>query len=220
MKTLSALVASAPVPVAQAAVSALAEVQHAASDAALLALAAKPRDELVLELREALLARKKTLKGAESAAKALPADPYRASLAGGDAARGREVVFTHADAGCVRCHSIGGEGQAAVGPNLAGAGARHDARGLLESMLDPAAKVSPGFALTSVTTRDGAAVAGWWMAETATTLTVKLPEGGTKTLEKSTIASQTPPLSTMPPMGTLLTPRELRDVVAYLQTLK
>jgi putative heme-binding domain-containing protein len=142
------------------------------------------------------------------------------SLKGGDAVRGREVVFSHADAGCVRCHSIGGEGQAAVGPNLAGAAGRLDTRALLESLLDPAAKVSPGFAITTVTTRDGSAVAGWWMEETATTLTVKLPEGGTKTLDKSTIASQTPPISTMPPMGTVLTPRELRDVVAYLQTLK
>jgi len=28
------------------------------------------------------------------------------------------------------------------------------------------------------------------------------------------------PVSAMPAMGTLLTPRELRDVVAYLETLK
>jgi hypothetical protein len=39
-------------------------------------------------------------------------------------------------------------------------------------------------------------------------------------IEKSEIAERTNPVSAMPPMGALLKPRELRDLVAFLGMLK
>jgi quinoprotein glucose dehydrogenase len=103
-------------------------------------------------------------------------DPLAASLVsleGGDIERGRRIVTGHVGAQCLRCHALGGGGGHA-GPSLEGVAARHDRRGLLESLVNPNARLAQGFG----------------------------------------------PTSAMPAMTTLLTPREIRDVVAYLSTLK
>ena len=56
--------------------------------------------------------------------------------------------------------------------------------------------------------------------EDAKQVTLVLPDGGTRSIAKSEIASRTKPVSSMLPMGLLLQKRELRDVMAYLQSLK
>ena len=57
-------------------------------------------------------------------------------------------------------------------------------------------------------------------SETDTALVIRAPDGVETKVEKSAIAERTPPVSMMPPMGALLNPRELRDVLEYLTTLK
>lgn len=55
--------------------------------------------------------------------------------------RGR-IAFS--EVGCVKCHKVGGQGQGAMGPDLAGVGRKHPSREWMKEMLrDPAAK---GFA--------------------------------------------------------------------------
>jgi mono/diheme cytochrome c family protein len=51
-------------------------------------------------------------------------------------------------------------------------------------------------------------------------VTVRLLDGVRKTIPREQIAAQTTPVSVMPPMGAILQPREIRDVVAYLSSLK
>ncbi len=94
-------------------------------------------------------------------------------LEGGDAARGAAIVSGHVGAQCLRCHALAGGGGHA-GPSLEGVALRHDRIGLLQSLVEPGAKVAEGFG----------------------------------------------PTSAMPAMGVLLTPREIRDVVAYLSSLR
>jgi len=65
-------------------------------------------------------------------------------LTGGDAARGKKVFFTHAIAGCFRCHKVGGEG-GILAPALDGIAARKDARYLLESLINPNATIAEGY---------------------------------------------------------------------------
>jgi putative heme-binding domain-containing protein len=82
------------------------------------------------------------------------------------------VVHSEA-AQCTRCHSIEVAG-AEVGPRLLGVGSRLTRPQLLQALVDPNARIAPGFHAPSA----------------------------------------------MPPMGALLSKREIRDVVEYLSTLK
>jgi mono/diheme cytochrome c family protein len=47
-----------------------------------------------------------------------------------------------------------------------------------------------------------------------------LPDKTELTVKKADIKTRTQPVSVMPPMGDILSPRELRDLIAYLVALK
>jgi quinoprotein glucose dehydrogenase len=149
-----------------------------------------------------------------------PLAPFRECLEGGDPRRGADHFANHAAAQCNKCHIVGTSGGIA-GPNLSDIGKRHDTRYLLEALVNPSAVVVPGYGLTMITRKDGTSVAGSLVRETADELVVRIGETGTEeTVPLAAVASRTPPVSAMPPMGYLLPKREIRDLVAYLATLK
>jgi putative heme-binding domain-containing protein len=125
----------------------------------------------------------------------------------------------HLAAQCTQCHKIGEEG-AEVGPDLAKVASRLPREKLLEALVAPNATITPGFGVIVVTQKDGRSVSGMIANESDTALVIRAPDGVETKVEKSAIAERTPPVSMMPPMGALLNPRELRDVVEYLATLK
>ncbi|MEY2881297.1 MAG: hypothetical protein RLZZ15_3677, partial [Verrucomicrobiota bacterium] len=88
------------------------------------------------------------------------------------------------------------------------------------SLLAPNAKLAPGYGMVNVTLKDKTELVGTLAAETPTSVTVRAFDGKRRTVPRSEIASQSPPVSIMPAMGAILQPRELRDVVAYLASLK
>ncbi len=141
-------------------------------------------------------------------------------LLGGDIGRGRNVVANHLAANCTACHTVESGGGSAVGPNLRSIGRERDAAYLLESLLVPSAKIATGFGLVNVTLKDKSEVTGTLAKETPGAVTVRLFDGKQQIIPRTEIASQSPPVSIMPPMGAILQPREIRDVVAYLSSLK
>ena len=143
-----------------------------------------------------------------------------AILTGGNPRRGRDVLVDHPAAQCARCHAVGNQGSD-VGPNLQGVASRLTREQLLQSLLDPNAVVAPGYGTVSVTLKNGDRIDGTLRQETDTevVLAVGTP-AKERRLAKSEIASRTNPVSAMPPMGALLKPREIRDVIAVLSTLK
>jgi putative heme-binding domain-containing protein len=151
---------------------------------------------------------------------ALPPDALVArsafALDGGDAARGARV-FESESAQCLRCHGSGGHG-AGAGPDLAGVSQRHDARGLLESLLVPNAQIADGFGSVSLTLRDGEVVSGVQTNASASHVVVDIGAGVSRRIPLRDVAERTPPSSAMPPTALALSPRELRDLVAYLKT--
>lgn len=142
------------------------------------------------------------------------------ALAGGDVGRGREIFRSHPNAQCVRCHDAGGEGQQ-VGPVLNGIGGRVTREYLLESLVDPSARIADGYATVTVEMRDGEVWDGVRLAESDDALTLRLANGVVRRLARGEIARQsTSMVSAMPPLGEVLTRFELRDLVAYLASWK
>lgn len=154
-----------------------------------------------------------------------PLPHFAAALEGGDPAAGRELFQTHAAGQCVKCHKIDGDGGVA-GPELSGIGSRRDARYLLESLVAPSAVVVPGYGIALVTLKSGGTLGGILAEEDDRSLVLKLPdpEDSTRQIERriplEEVASRQPAVSAMPPMGFLLSKSELRDLVAYLGSLK
>jgi putative membrane-bound dehydrogenase-like protein len=143
-----------------------------------------------------------------------------ALLQGGNADRGGHTFVENQLATCTRCHSIG-NAASDVGPNLMGVGTRLTREQILESLLEPSARIAQGFGTVGITLRSGERVNGTLKGETPThvVLVVGTPPAEQR-IAKSDIAARTNPVSAMPPVGLMLKPREVRDLVAFLATLK
>jgi putative heme-binding domain-containing protein len=152
-------------------------------------------------------------------ANAKPVALYADALLGGDARRGQRIAFTHPAAQCTRCHNFGVGPGANVGPNLRGVGSRLQREQLLEALVDPSARIAPGFGPVQVTLKNGQKYFGTLKEETDGYIVVDVsPEP--KKINKSDIAQRTNGPSPMPIMSAILTRREIRDVVAYLSNMK
>ncbi len=197
----AALAKSTDIPERQQAVRLLAKIKPAALEA----LLAKPEPSLLVELSEAFPEK-------------LKIDPNLASLHGGDAELGEIVFNENLAAQCVACHRIGKEGSE-VGPPLTEIG-KKGREYILESLLDPQAKIAPGYGMMSVKMKDGTTFAGALKEEKGQFLTLILPDKKEVVINLADIDSRTAPISTMPPMGAILAPRQLRDLVEYLSGLK
>jgi quinoprotein glucose dehydrogenase len=144
---------------------------------------------------------------------------FREALTGGNAEKGKQLALNHLAAQCTRCHKVGGEG-AEVGPDLSKVSARLSREKLLASMILPNQELAKGYALIVVTLKDGKTFSGNVENETATELPLRGADGSLVKIDKATIANRTVAASMMPPMDAMLTPREIRDVIEYLTTLK
>jgi putative heme-binding domain-containing protein len=129
-------------------------------------------------------------------------------------------VTNHIGANCLACHTVEAKEGSQVGPLLKTVGSQRKREELLESVVNPYAKIVPGYGQVAITLKDGSNVAGGLLKEDAKQVTLRMADGALKTVPKSEITLQTPPVSVMPPMLGILTPHEVRDVVAYLASLK
>jgi putative heme-binding domain-containing protein len=134
--------------------------------------------------------------------------------------RGKAIINGHLGANCIACHRVDSDEGSEVGPMLRAVGAQRTKEELAESLVEPSAKIVVGFGIETIVLKDGATLAGSVVKENAKTLDFKLPDGKTRKISVATIASRTPPVSVMPPMLGILSPGEIRDVVAYLSSLK
>ncbi len=141
-------------------------------------------------------------------------------LAGGDVSKGRRVFFEKLEVSCIRCHKINGEGGEA-GPDLTGVGTRKDSAYLLESVLYPNKAVAAGFETVLLDLGDDITVGGIMKEDTAEKVVIITPEDGEMEFSPDEIKGRSRGLSAMPEgMSALMTPYEIRDLVAYLSSLK
>ncbi|MEX2601612.1 MAG: HEAT repeat domain-containing protein [Balneolaceae bacterium] len=147
-----------------------------------------------------------------------PVAQYQESLYGGNMFRGRSIFYQSAAAQCIRCHVVGGQGSE-IGPELTGAGSRLGREDMLEALVDPTGRVTPGYSIVMLTLDGGETVQGTLLEESDTTVAVQTGTG-TETIPKNEITEWQNAPSAMPAMGNVLSRSEIRDVIQFLTTLQ
>ena len=154
------------------------------------------------------------------ASKQKPFGTFNVTLKGGDPNQGKIIFFRHTLALCSKCHSLSDDIGQQVGPSLQGVADRLSPGELLESMLYPHAELVSGYGIQTLKIKDGRTVTGAQLEETEEEIKLKQTDGKIEAFSKSDISSMTEPIGTMPSMKQILSKRELRDLVAYLSTLR
>ena len=131
---------------------------------------------------------------------------------------GQVIYETNLAAQCMRCHALLGKG-GDIGPALDGVARRRKPEHLLQSVVDPQVDIAPGFGTQTVTLKDGGLVVGTLVAEDKDSVTIR-ENGQLRRLPLDQIADRSLIVSGMPPAGLVLQPRELRDLLAFLQSLE
>ncbi|MCB9950791.1 MAG: HEAT repeat domain-containing protein [Planctomycetaceae bacterium] len=158
------------------------------------------------------------LKGRQDPEK--PLTSYFECLAGGNAERGREIFFGNAAASCRRCHKVNGSG-GEVGPDLSGVAKENPREHLLESIVDPNAKIAKGFETITFAMDDGRVLAGIVRSESETEFRIVTPTGETIVIPKDQVEETAKGKSGMPvDLFKQLSKSDIRDLVEFLSTLK
>ncbi|QDV69760.1 hypothetical protein Poly24_34770 [Rosistilla carotiformis] len=136
----------------------------------------------------------------------------------GDPVKG-EAIFRRSELQCIACHAIGPAG-GRVGPNFVSLGGSAQIDYLIESLIDPNAKVKENFHSVVVLTDDGSIVQGIRDSETNQSLTLRLADGSKKTIPQETIDQVGEGRSLMAAgLVDSLTRDELVDLVRFLSEL-
>jgi putative membrane-bound dehydrogenase-like protein len=138
-------------------------------------------------------------------------------LTGGDATRGR--LLFDGKAACGACHRVGAVGSI-VGPDLTKIGAVRTGRDLLESIVLPSATFAQSYEPFTATLSDGELVTGIRVPAEDNMIVLRDASGhetrlpGSASLERARVS--------LMPEGLLhaLNPGEIRDLFAYLQSLR
>ncbi len=150
-----------------------------------------------------------------------PFAKWRDCLEGGNAKAGREIFTESAEAACMRCHKYKGEG-GDVGPDLAKIAQVSDRILLLESIVDPNAKIAPGYANVVLMLKNGEMAAGLLTAEDASELTLtSVTDGKKQKVKAADVKERLNAPSAMPPgLADVLGKRALRDLLEFLASGK
>ncbi|MCH5376472.1 MAG: HEAT repeat domain-containing protein, partial [Planctomycetes bacterium] len=141
-----------------------------------------------------------------------------AAASQGSPARG-EAIYRRAKLQCIECHAIGNAG-GLVGPNLISVGGSSQPDYILESLLDPNAKLKEGFTTLTVLTDEGEILNGIVLGRNDQFVRLRLADGKEVQIDAEAIEQEKPGKSLMPE-GLLdsLTKPELVDLVAFLSAL-
>jgi putative heme-binding domain-containing protein len=147
-------------------------------------------------------------------------EEFKVALFGGNSWEGRNIFNNNSTAQCVRCHSTNAGVASTVGPNLSKIGSKLTREVLLEALIKPSNRLSPGFGQVSLTLKDGQEITGTLMSENEHELVLATSDAEPTKVALSRIAKRENMPSSMPPMGDILSKREIRDLVEYLAGMK
>jgi putative heme-binding domain-containing protein len=132
---------------------------------------------------------------------------------GGNADNGK-AVFRRI---CIACHKWGAEG-IEYGPTIDGLAARMKREDVVESILEPNAKLAPEYITTTIETKAGGAFVGFIASETPEAVTLKVAGGLTQEIKVADIAKrENLKVSSMPEgLANTMTPGEFLDLIEFL----
>ena len=140
-------------------------------------------------------------------------------LAGnGDPNRGEKLFQANS---CIACHTTA-DGQTPKGPHLVNIGQRYKADELVESILRPSKKLAQGYEMYSFSMVNGRVFSGFIVSERADATLIRESNGVQRELPRSEIDARVmQKVSAMPErLVDNLTPAQLADLVAFLQSLQ
>ncbi len=145
----------------------------------------------------------------------------RTLTAPADAEAGRRVFAHNQGPGCVSCHKVQGSG-GLVGPDLTTYAAGRTAETMIQSVLSPAAEVSPQFAPWVMELKDGRTVEGMIVEENVGKITIGRADGTTETFNSPDVVARSPQAGSimLPGLVDRMTLGEFRQIVSYLSGLK
>ncbi|MCA8971025.1 MAG: HEAT repeat domain-containing protein [Planctomycetes bacterium] len=138
-------------------------------------------------------------------------------LEGGDPKKGEAIFRRHAAAQCTRCHTVDGKGGNA-GPDLLGIASRRKPAELLESLLDPGAKIVEGFGTYVFEMKDGNVHSGSVRELDGGKLEVRPETGEPVVIDPADVEFKSEPTSAMPGVRGILDKRQIRDLLAWLRS--
>ncbi len=140
------------------------------------------------------------------------------SKAAGDPHRG-ELVFRRVELACTACHGIGGAG-GKVGPDLTSIGASAPLDYIVESVVNPGAKVKEGYHSVILETKDGKSIMGQLVKSGGGSSVLRDGSGAEITVADDMVTKKTDAGSLMP--GNLiarLSDAETHDLFKFLSSL-
>ena len=142
----------------------------------------------------------------------------RAAATPGDVAKG-QLLFKQQS--CINCHTFA-NGQQPKGPHLVDIGKRYKRAELIESILNPSKKIAQGFDTWAFAMVDGKVYTGFVVLESAETVTVRDATGISRELHQQNIEDRVKQEISMMPIGIVgnLSPQQLADLIAYLESLR
>ena len=136
--------------------------------------------------------------------------------------RGADLFFHHNGAGCVKCHAMGGA-TSLLAPDLSDIGNRAETPDtIIQSILDPSAAITEGFAQQQITTFDGKVISGAVIEETGQYLKLVGKDANVKTIRKSDIEDRVSTKTSPMPAGfeKMMSSQQVADLTAWLLTQK
>ncbi|MFZ9091366.1 MAG: c-type cytochrome, partial [Planctomycetaceae bacterium] len=135
----------------------------------------------------------------------------------GDAESGAKLFRQQS---CINCHTYA-NGQQPRGPHLVDIGRRYKPAELVESIVDPGKRIAQGFDTWAFAMASGKIYTGFVVLESAETVTLRDATGIAVNLIQDDIDDRVKQELSMMPKGIVgnLTPEQLADLLAYLQTL-
>ena len=119
----------------------------------------------------------------------------------------------------MRCHALDDRG-GNDGPQLNGVANRLAREQLLESLIDPGKRIAPGYGIVMLELNDGQQLSGIFQGEDERGIKIRKGQAPDQVIPHSDIKEKTFSPSSMLDMKGILSKREIRDVVAFLATLK